>query len=129
MELLCVFDFVWAYETYDGRSGIVRADSEEHAIERVEDCVGDIYRIIRLNDIDSVTNQDYGVVTDEQIEDNLKDIKKGHVSQFMIDIDNDDFSITEERITKILEENGISVRGCANDYGWDTDKYEKGIFN
>ena len=58
-EDFCVFDYVYGYSTKNGCVGIVRADSEQEAIERIEDCTGsEVEKILCMNEF----NNDYGVI-------------------------------------------------------------------
>lgn len=54
-----VFDYVFGYATNEGHVGIVRADSKQEAIERIEDCTGsNVVEIVCMNEFDN----DYGVI-------------------------------------------------------------------
>ena len=75
------FECVFVYETEAGEKGIVRADSYEDAIERVNDsshafedspCYS-VKSIVQLYELDDLS---YGVIPEERIKANLKETVK-----------------------------------------------------
>ena len=65
-----VFEYIYAYETKEGRKGIVRADNREDAIDRVNDYrfKDEVKSIVCLADIDN----DYGVIEEDTIDKAVK---------------------------------------------------------
>ena len=54
-----VFDYVYGFITVSGKTGVVRGDSIDDAIDRINDYTGDdVKKIMLLNRLDN----DYGVV-------------------------------------------------------------------
>ena len=69
-DINCVYEYVYAYETVKGEHGVVRADSYEEALERVEefmDCK--VKSIVQLDELDG----DAGVIREEYIAKNMND--------------------------------------------------------
>ena len=65
-----VFEYIFAYETKEGRKGIVRADDREDAIERVNDfrSKDKVQSMVCLTNLDN----DYGVIEQDVIDKAVK---------------------------------------------------------
>ena len=119
-----IFENVFAYETKEGRKGIVRADDKGEAIERINDywSTDKVKYIFCLTDLDN----DYGVVEQKLIDKALADEKR--VRQISFDIITDiDFDYENyEKLETALEEAGFTVLGSAWKATWKLGDYEVG---
>lgn len=99
---MSVFENVYSYLTEGGHSGIVRADSEKDARERVKDFYSDdeVRSIVCLNELDS----DYGVVENGFIEQNLKDRRPVNQYSFIVDGE-----IDPNEVARLIERANVKV--------------------
>lgn len=116
-----VLDYVFAYVTEEGYRGIIRADSEEEAIERQNDFDpnDEVKYIVRLSDLDN----DYGVIEECKINEAIDNQR--YIRQYSFDIDGD---TDKDELTKIINEAGLGVKVIGSEWKatWKYGDYKKG---
>ena len=116
-----VLDYVYAYVTEEGYRGIIRADSEEEAIERRYDFNpnDEVKYIVRLSDLDN----DYGVIEECEINEAIDNQK--YIRQYSFDIDGD---TNEDELTRLINEAGLGVKVIGSEWQatWKYGDYKKG---
>lgn len=116
-----VLDCIFVYVTEEGYRGIIRADSEEEAIERQNDFDpnDEVKYIVRLSDLDN----DYGVIEEHKINEAIDNQK--YIRQYSFDIDGD---TDENELTRLINEAGLGVKVIGSKWRatWKYGDYKKG---
>lgn len=116
-----VLDYVFAYVTEEGYRGIIRADSEEEAIERQNDFDpnDEVKYIVRLSDLDN----DYGVIEECRINEAIDNQR--YIRQYSFDIDGD---TDADELARVINEAGLGVKVIGSEWKatWKYGDYKKG---